>query len=73
MSGRFFFCVSCQTERARDNLSERRRSNGQPMCVTCAAGYSERKYGRKAHTEDDYEPPAIPADVLDAYRELHTE
>ena len=77
MSARFFFCSSCQTERLMENLGTRlRKRNNNRICTFCETKSGPRRYVSKASAAyilDDYEPPAIPADVLDAYRESHAE
>ena len=63
-----FFCASCQEERP---VSERVRVAGnRARCLRCKTLKSPRKYESSAgHYEDEYERPAIPTGVLDAYRE----
>jgi hypothetical protein len=73
----FFFCSSCQMERLAATAIRLPHRNNNRICAECHAKSGpllyERKRKRVRDFVDEYEPPAIPADVLDAYRESTTD
>jgi transcription elongation factor Elf1 len=71
-----FFCSSCQQERSAATAIKLPHRNNNRICAECHAKSAPRKYECKKRVRDfvdEYEPPAIPADVLDAYRESTTD
>jgi NMD protein affecting ribosome stability and mRNA decay len=71
-----FFCSSCQLERSAATAIKLPHRNNNRICAECHAKSAPRQYERKKRVRDfvdEYEPPAIPADVLDAYRESTTD
>jgi hypothetical protein len=66
-----FFCACCGIERP---LVDKVLLKAHARCTHCV-----KKRGRPtisqpvSYDHDYYEPPTIPADVMDAYREAYTE